>query len=117
MGKDTLNLSQAGLQSKAAVSQGDSADGFNNENNALGRKLETMDREFRGRAGSTFAHGAVNNLEGGAELGKRLAELALGAVLGEKAALEADDNAGQEQQTAVSTSSETRSVVSKTITA
>lgn len=117
MSQKALNLGEVGVQTKAGVAQGQHAEAHNSNNQALGRKLEPMDQEFVGRGGSAFGQAAVGNLESGTELGKRLAELALGAVLGEKVAVQADDEAGQEQQQAVSHSHDTRGLISKPINA
>lgn len=116
MGNDnTVNLDQVGAQSRAGKAQGEAADGHQGANRNLASKLEPMDREFRGQGGAAFGRAAVGNLESGTELGKRLAELALGAVLGERAALQADESAGQDQQTSVAASEESRGLLSKPI--
>lgn len=116
MGSDnTLNLDQVGVQSRAGKAQGDQAEGHDAANRNLGSKLEPMDQQFKGRGGSTFATGAVANLQGGSQLGKRLAELALNAVLGEKAALQADETAEQDGKASVTTATESQGLLSKPI--
>ncbi|MFY0406474.1 hypothetical protein [Solicola sp. PLA-1-18] len=112
---DIVNLDQVGVQSKAAKGQGDASDQhFQATKNHAGR-MDSMRSQFTGRGGAAFTRAATSNAMGATEVGKRLGELALQAVLGEKAAFQADEQADADQNTAVSTNETTNSLVTKTI--
>lgn len=112
---NTVNLNEVGAQSKFAGNHGDQGDAHNQTLKNHAGKMDGMRGEFKGQAGTSFQRVAYSNTESGAQVGKRLFELALSAVKAEKTIVASDEEGHQDQTTALSSNESTTALVSKSI--
>lgn len=114
---EIVNLDQVGAQSKSAKVNADSSEDYYHQVQAHAGKMDGVRKDFKGVGGNSFTRAAVANVESGAEAGKRLAELAIAAVMAEKSILASDESAGTDQQAAINSTEATHALVSKSINA
>lgn len=112
---NTVNLNEVGAQSKFSQNHGEQGDAHNQTLKNHAGKMDGMRGEFKGQAGSSFQRVAYSNTEGGAQVGKRLFELAMSSVRAEKAIVASDEEGQQNQSAALSSNESTTSLVSKSI--
>jgi hypothetical protein len=93
-----INLTEEGAVTQA----GRAADTVADEHDAQSRRhlsqIEGTEPGMRGRGGNMFRSAGELSFGNAQELGRRYAERAVAAVLGEDALIESDVNAGSDQQ-------------------
>jgi hypothetical protein len=114
---DYLNLNEAGALTQSGKNYaGNAEENLSGAKNQLS-KMEGVETGFRGAAGSTFQGNSAVSATNHAAIAKQIADQAMRAVLGEKAALQSDEDAMQTQQATRSAAEGLTPMLNRSITA